>query len=776
MGLEFTTKARTLALLQTKLKTAKIAPLQIFTVEDWMCNKSSCIEVIKKSFSNQSLIVRSSTNREDGQETSNAGAFLSIQNVTATKLETAINQVISSFGGSDPGDEILIQPMLTDVVRSGVAFSHDPNTCAPYRVINWSQGTDTTTVTGGLGGKVWLQAAYSIDSPKSHFTSILILINELLQLFSMRPIDCEFAITESINNDGIKYEEIWLLQVRPLILFKDPEPELDQTNRLKVIEEKIRRNMQPQPFLLGKKTIYGVMPDWNPAEIIGIRPKPLSLSLYRELVTDAIWAYQRHNYGYRNLRSFPLMQHFFGLPYIDVRCSFNSFIPSDLDDDLAARLVDYYIDRLAANTTLHDKIEFDVVLSCYSLDLTKKLTPLEEAGFSKNECELLSQSLRKLTNRIINPSTGLWKKDAEKLDILNSRRNILMSSGSDLLAQIYWLLEDAKRYGTLPFAGLARAGFIAIQILKSLVSIGIFSDTDYHAFLMSVSTINRQMMHHRTKLSKIKFLELYGHLRPGSYDILSYRYDETPDRYFDWEKMPRKLKPTEQFSLSSSQERQIGEALKAHGLLITPTQLVTFIKTAIELRETAKYHFTHNLSDALLLITKLGLSHGYDREDLAYSNINIFKELHIVGAAPEGMIARSIAEGKKRYEETSKVSLPPLITDSTDIWGFEWPETVPNFITQKQVTGQIRTIDTPGMLAGSIVCIPNADPGFDWLFSHEIGGLITAWGGPNSHMAIRAGELGLPAVIGTGEALYRQCSDAERIFIDCAGRRIEVLQ
>ena len=71
------------------------------------------------------------------------------------------------------------------------------------------------------------------------------------------------------------------------------------------------------------------MPDWNPAEIIGVRPWPLSLSLYRELITDAIWAYQRDNYGYQNLRSFPLLVSFHGLPYIDVRVSFNSFVPRD---------------------------------------------------------------------------------------------------------------------------------------------------------------------------------------------------------------------------------------------------------------------------------------------------------------------------------------------------------------------------------------------------------------------------------------------------------------
>jgi len=34
------------------------------------------------------------------------------------------------------------------------------------------------------------------------------------------------------------------------------------------------------------------MPDWNPAEIIGIKPKMLALSLYKELITDNIWAYK----------------------------------------------------------------------------------------------------------------------------------------------------------------------------------------------------------------------------------------------------------------------------------------------------------------------------------------------------------------------------------------------------------------------------------------------------------------------------------------------------
>ena len=79
-------------------------------------------------------------------------------------------------------------------------------------------------------------------------------------------------------------------------------------------------------------------------------------------------------------------------------------------------------------------------------------------------------------------------------------------------------------------------------------------------------------------------------------------------------------------------------------------------------------------------------------------------------------------------------------------------------------------------LAGKIVLIENADPGYDWLFSRNIGGLITMYGGVNSHMAIRAAEFGLPSAIGVGELLFGELASAEVIFLDCENRKIEVVR
>lgn len=769
----YSTKAGTLAVLSGAFSSAQIAPLFYFTVAEWQEDRTACLAKVSVELGTDPVIVRSSCSREDSAEASFAGAFLSVPNVKTEALESAVEQVVASYGEVDPLDEVLIQQMLKSVVRAGVAFSHDPNTCAPYRVVNWTEGDDTTAVTGGSSetrSRVWQQAAQSDISPPSAVADVIAMIDELLSAFGDVPVDCEFAVTN--EGDG---EVLWLLQARPLLLSRTPEAPEVQAARLQLIYDKVTRGMQSHPFLIGERSVYGVMPDWNPAEIVGIRPKPLALSLYRELVTDSIWAYQRNNYGYRNLRSFPLMPHFFGLPYIDVRLSFNSFIPADLDENLAGRLVDYYVDRLVEEPTLHDKIEFEVVFSCYTLDLTERLGRLSDAGFSKSEQDTIAESLRRLTNRIVHPNDGLWREDAAKLDRLKERREALQSSSADPLERIYWLLEDAKRYGTLPFAGLARAGFIAVQMLKSLVAVGVFSQSDYDAFIGSVSTVSGQLARDRSVLDKATFLSRYGHLRPGTYDILSPRYDEAPELYFDWDQKPVAPEPIKPFSLTLPQMREVGRQLGAHGLHPDPVALFDFLQAGIELRELAKFHFTRNLSDAMALLVEVGSQWGFSREDVSYCDISTLKEMHIAATEPRRMLEKSIEQGKTRYADTLKVSLPPLIVSPDDVWAFEAPQAAPNFITQNQVTAHVVGYESRDQLEGAIICIPNADPGFDWLFSYPIAGLITAWGGVNSHMAIRAGELGLPAVIGAGDALYRQWSGAQRLHLDCAGRRVEVL-
>ncbi len=766
----FGTKAETLERLGKKLQNAKIEKLFYFTVGEWKQDRKSLLHQTSKQLGSGPYIVRSSCNQEDTATDSKAGAFKSILNVKKVDLNAAINEVIESYGNKYDLDQVLIQPMLQNVCRSGVAFTHDPNCCAPYRLINWSEGEETSDITSGHNGFLWQQAALSPSKPPIEIEPVLKLLDELLAVYQNQPLDFEFAITSEKE-----HHVLWLLQVRPLVLSKNLVPEKKQTEHLSTIHERVSQGMTKHPFLLGSTTAYGVMPDWNPAEIIGIRPKPLALSLYQELITDSIWAYQRHNYGYRNLRSFPLMVNFYGLPYIDVRVSFNSFIPSDLEHDFASRLVDFYITSLLRKPSLHDKVEFEIVFSCYTLDLEQRLCELKKAGFSSKDLGLLQESLRKLTNSIIHPKNGLWRKDVAKLDILADRYDTITNSSLSPLDQVFWLIEDAKRYGTLPFAGLARVGFIAIQMLQSLVKLGVFTDADKEAFIKSVATVNKELAVDKIRLDKDLFLAKYGHLRPGTYEVCNFRYDEAPDLYFDWNKPTSNGEQMEIFRPDDVQMDSIETLLLKNGLQISVAEFLEFIKVGIEMREKAKFCFSKNLSLAISIIEKIGFDFDMNRNDIAFCDYSVFREAHASTRDFKNLLSKSIENGKENYVDTCSISLPPLISRPDDIWAFKWPEIEPNFITQCQIIGPIAISDDKDSLSGSIVCIPRADPGFDWLFDHKIVGLITKWGGANSHMAIRAGELGLPSAIGTGEILYQKVAKANLVKLDCAGRRVQVL-
>jgi glutamine kinase len=150
--------------------------------------------------------------------------------------------------------------------------------------------------------------------------------------------------------------------------------------------------------------------------------------------------------------------------------------------------------------------------------------------------------------------------------------------------------------------------------------------------------------------------------------------------------------------------------------------------------------------------------------------------LYLSSQDPTDLIAASIALGRARYADSLRLLLPPLIRSPEDVWSFHLPASEPNFITLGSVTGHVVGHDQRNLLSGAIVCIPNADPGFDWLFSHPIAGLITAYGGANSHMAIRSGELGLPAVIGAGAQNYDRWRAASWLTVDCANRHVRVLR
>jgi glutamine kinase len=770
----FKTKAESLEALAPLLRNGRVLPQFRFSVSDWRSNAAGVLAaIVAAPWGSDRLIVRSSARSEDGGAgSSQAGKYDSVLGVIGSAaVAQAINRVVDSFAndGSDE-DQIFVQPMLDRVAMAGVVFSRSP-AGAPYFIINYDDRSGLTDrVTAGVGAhlETFLCLRSRPDDCPPALAPVIALVRELEALLGCDAIDVEFAVSD----DG----QLYLLQVRPLAVDRQgtvaDDAKIDAA--LADVARKVELLSRPHPYLHGSRAVFGIMPDWNPAEIIGVRPRPLSMSLYRELITDAIWAYQRDNYGYQNLRSFPLLVDFHGLPYIDVRVSFNSFIPRDVPDDLASRLVNYYIDRLLAEPHLHDKVEFEIIFSCYTLDLPKRMASLAERGFSQEDLADLSGSLRRLTNRIINGETGLWRRDREKIDLLAWRFPTICKAGIDKISRIYWLIEDCKRYGTLPFAGLARAGFIAVQLLQSFVEVGALDAEESATFMASVATVGSRIGRDFAQLPKADFLARYGHLRPGTYDILSPRYDEAPDLYFDWSNTrPTTPAAPPRFALSIEQLRRIQQLLKEHELDIDVLSLIEFIKAGIEGREYAKFVFSRSLSDALLLIKELGKDHGLSAEDCAFLNYDTIRTLYSTSGSVREALLESVAHGRERHMLTRNLVLPPVVASPDEVFAFHLPPSQPNFITRKSVTAAVASVgDPPESFAGRILFVPSADPGFDWIFSRNISGFITQFGGANSHMAIRASELGIPAVIGAGEPLYRRWQTARKLCVDCTNQRV----
>ena len=140
---------------------------------------------------------------------------------------------------------------------------------------------------------------------------------------------------------------------------------------------------------------------------------------------------------------------------------------------------------------------------------------------------------------------------------------------------------------------------------------------------------------------------------------------------------------------------------------------------------------------------------------------------------------RRISETNAEYHSiTNAIRLPQILFDEAGVHIIPFQVNYPNYITNKKITAPcffLRPDQTSHSLSGKIILIENADPGFDWIFSHQISGLITKYGGANSHMAIRCAEFGIPAAIGCGEQRFDALLEYNQIMLDCSASLIKTL-
>ena len=790
---EFGSKAETLGNLSAVLSESVIPEFVHFNLREWKLSKKLVLENINKMVKKgRNVIVRSSSLQEDGELFAQAGKFLSIPHISPLdkgSLSDSIDRVFNSYcednNIANEKNQVLVQEMVTNVSMSGVVFTHVLSTGAPYYVINYDDETGSTdSITLGVGYSnrtIYILRKSWEEINSQRFYSLLKAINEIEKITGNECLDIEFAINKDL--------QVKIFQVRRITTSPNWGRGLgihieDAVSRLKAsISDELLFTEDGESRESG--TVLGNMPDWNPAELIGTAPKKLAASMYRSVITDSIWRKARAEMGYYEPQGLPLMMLCAGQPYINTRISFSSFIPASLKKSILDKLAMHWVKQLAENPHLHDKVEFSIALTTWSFDYKEKSKKLLPSSLDKKEYEEIKNSYLALTQNLVNGEQASIEEQMKMLKILEEKHNLIIENlQKPSLESISKLHEDVTKYGTLPFSILARHAFIAKTLLESLVSLKVIKDSDLEKYYQSINTVASNFMEDLDLLMSGQILEsefnkVYGHLRPGTYDVLSKRYDQRKELLSCANRKNESRKKIA-FSFKKAQIERINKLLVENGFTINCDMFFKYCEQAIQGRELAKLIFTRSISDILELITAWAECNGLSR--LEISHLSILEILNCMvetrGRTVEDHLRSLSIEGQREYSITSSIKLPYLITRPSDLSIVPVLPESPNFITMQKILAPIKVLSCyeidKSKLENCIVVIESADPGFDWIFTQKIAGLITKYGGANSHMAIRCAEFNIAAAIGCGEQIFERVIKSKIVELDCLGGKIEI--
>ncbi|MFN8929681.1 MAG: PEP/pyruvate-binding domain-containing protein [Alphaproteobacteria bacterium] len=766
-------KATTLERLQSRLTCSSILPLYYFTRRQYQESPDTLVAAILQQLTaTPYLVVRSSATDEDGFTRANAGKYHSELNVApqVEALHAAIERVFASYTTNDANDEVLVQPQLTDVVASGVVFTRMLEHGAPYYVINYVLGSDTTAITAGTRSE-HIKKYVARCAPESiiaalpaRIQNILRAVREIEQCVCYDALDIEFALDSS--------EALTTLQVRPLMIddmHQDREVDAQVKSALNDLYHTLQDfNATPQGQS-GNHTAWSVMADWNPAEIVGITPALLALDLYRHLISDTTWAQQRYAVGYRDVRNWPLIRSFAGHAFVDVRASLNSFIPACLPESQAELIVNAALYQLHRHREWHDKVEFELLPTCLDFDFAKW-----EMRYPEVISPLWREGLRTITRTIIARSPN----DVAAAESLEAQCTILEQQTEPVGDWLWHCLHHAAT-GALTFAHLARAGFVAASLLRSAIEKNLLSADRAATLMESIEGVGHLFTNAAAEVreerrTRTDFIARFGHLRPGTYDIATPAYRAAPEYYIDPVIASARTTHAAPFAWTIEEKTILDEALKPLDIGLDAMGMLSFITRAVAGREYAKFVFTRLLSAALDGLEAQGKAMGISNKYLPAMPLKQWFE----GANSEVIVKETHAR-YRAHRLAGSITLPSVMMRPEEIYAFEMPPSDPTFITTRKTRAVLRVVETGkvvqrAVVEGTVVAIVNADPGFDYLFSLGICGLITAYGGPNSHMAIRACEYGIPAVIGIGEEGFTNLRDGALVEVDCAQRRLWV--
>ena len=757
-----TSKASWLSLVRNSRLRRYVPHFDVIGACEWREQRNQCLLRIQKQFLNVPIAVRSSKHNENGGATGQVGRYRSFGPVDPCRrrgLISAINSVFESYGTLHNADEVLVQSWVVDATAMLGITSANSNSFAGTASLSYYVGESTNATNAITAGwtnvqRFWLTQNVT-PSPRwpSAVRRAFALLATLESALERTALELEVAVD--------RRGRLRLLQVSPSTRVSAKNTSAVLEKRWQKVERTYDRRAQPREAELGRHTLFGLMPDWNPAELLGEHPRSFALSLFAELVTNHVWRDARINLGYRRSAVHPLLGVFAGRPYVDVRASLNSLIPGGIADVIAKPVIEASIEKLKRHPELHDRIETELQPTCIGF-ADEWAGQLSDAGLGRPAQRTWRDALIAMESIWLAFSASSNANEHVASSVRNIEASCRACNGvSDLMS----ILCSIRRAFALPFAMHARLAFVARFQLSSLVTAGALSPKR-HEYLLSCVSAATSAVGVNARIA--------GALRPATFDIC---VDPVQFDAVVTNPVCAGVMTAPAFRLAKHEQRAVNLLLKPWHREADADAWTARALGRIELRELWKYGLSQAVSNWLSAATHWGQSHGLSAHDLSYLTVK-----NLANGDDRDRLLRQSVAAKKRYDIESTIKTPLLISDRTDLRASIDPALRPTF----QAYGPAR-VSAPlcpvgrhtaarVITAGAVVLIHAADPGYDWIFQYSLAALVTCYGGPHSHMAVRCAELNVPCVLGCGETVYAALREAAHITIDFEQLRMRVDQ
>ncbi|TSC71355.1 MAG: Pyruvate phosphate dikinase [Parcubacteria group bacterium Gr01-1014_48] len=650
--------------------------------------QSEVVRGFLKTCHGNTVAVRSSAGQEDSSGASFAGMYTTKLRVRAT--EKAIHmaadevrhsgiqkkEVVAHYAEqrglelTESGVSVIVQKMI-EADMSGVIFSHDLAKPDGYYAVSVSSGVGEKIVGGAANGKlIRIARGVKPTSVKDEWLwKLIVAMKAIERRFRSSSLDVEFAVQNGT---------LYILQCRPITTA--------QAERDKAPEKRLLERINSVNALVASRfddDVLGDMIDINPVELLGISPTPLDISIFKYLFADKIVEQVRREMGYDPL-DIGVLRVVEGKPYVSMRAAAFSFRPCGISNEIYERMVRAYRNMLVNNPALQSRVEFDV----FAMSCGEKLERvMQGAKLNDDEKVVVREAFLRISEVFSRVSTA----HAGKFDVFATdyeQRTVSMNDAS--LGDI---LEHVAR-GTEMFARVARLAFYWKSRFEEM-----YPQEDLNILMNGhIRSMNEQLQSdlvacRNGTITREEVVERYGHLRPGQFSVFGESYADDPNVYL----------------FAQMQRAEVVQSQRQAHAFEDATEF-RHIVTFMEARERMKFLFSQSLH---LFATKL-------KYQIAQRGISEYDVSQVSWDELRTCLNNSTRLRTSYAKHEPPVLLPDVIIPGlTDLAVITFSEAMPSYITNSVVKARVCVLERLGVKAdvrGALVLLPNADPGYDFLF------------------------------------------------------------